>query len=187
MSAPARKFEPVTLEEFQAMDFGDRRAELIGGVVVVAQAFPASRHGQVIARLGARLMDAIDASGTNCAVEVGTGIDIRMETDFSLGPDLMVRCGGDAETPGEPVLVAEVLSPSNSAAEMMQKLRAYQAVETITDILVLMQDRAYVEHWSRRPGEPWGAPERLVDAEAVLSLARLDAAFPLSAVYRTPG
>ncbi|HYH22035.1 MAG TPA: Uma2 family endonuclease [Azospirillum sp.] len=187
MSVAARKIKPVTLEEFQAMDFGDRRAELIGGVVVVAQAFPTSRHGRVSARLAARLMDAIDRAALGCEVEVGTGLDIRLETDFSLGPDLMVRCGGDAETPGEPVLVAEVLSPSNTAAEMMQKLRAYQAVETITDILVLMQDHAYVEHWSRRPGEPWGAPERLFDAEAVLRVARLDAAIPLSAVYRTPG
>jgi len=175
---------PVTLEEFQAMDFGDRRAELIAGVVVVAPGFPPSRHGQLVALLGVCLSRAIDESGANCAVEVGTGLDIRLETDFSLGPDLMVRCDGDADTPGEPVLVAEVLSPSNTAAEMMQKLRAYQAVETITDILVLMQDRAYAEHWSRRPGEPWAAPERLVDADAVLRVARLDAAIPLSAVYR---
>lgn len=187
MSVAARKIEPVTLEEFQAMDFGDRRAELIDGVVVVAQAFPTSRHGQVIARLTIALGNSIDRAGLRCMVETGTGLDIRLESDFSLGPDLMVRCGADAETPGEPVLVAEVLSPSNTAAEMMQKLRAYQAVETITDILVLMQDRAYVEHWSRRPGDPWGAPERLVDAEAVLRVARLDATIPLSAVYRTPG
>ncbi|HYD70250.1 Uma2 family endonuclease [Azospirillum sp.] len=187
MSVAARKIEPVTLEEFQAMDFGDRRAELIGGVVVVGQAFPTSRHGQLIMTLGSQLLSAIDRAGLRCMVETGTGLDVRLETDFSLGPDLMVRCGGDAENPGEPVLVAEVLSPSNTAAEMMQKLRAYQAVETITDILVLMQDRAYVEHWSRSPGEPWAAPERLVDADAVLRVARLDAAIPLNAVYRTPG
>ena len=34
-------------------------------------------------------------------------------------------------------LVVEVLSPSNSATEMMKKLHAYQAVDSITDILLL--------------------------------------------------
>lgn len=182
MAEPARRNEPVTLEAFRGMAFGNRRAELIGGVVVVAHAFPSSRHGRVVASLSVALSNAIDSAGAECAVESGTGLDIRLEADFSLGPDVMVRCGED---PGDPVLVAKVLSPSNGAAEMLQKLRAYQSVESITDILILDQDRAYVEHWSRRPDEPWTAPERRLGLEASIRVARFDADVPLAALYRT--
>ena len=182
MADAARRIEPVTLEEFRAMDFGDRSAELIGGVVVVAQAFPSSRHGRITAGLTVALAQAIDRADADCAVESGTGLDVRLESDFSLGPDLMVRCGGE---PGEPVLVAEILSPSNTASEMLQKLRAYQAVESITDILILDQDRAYIEHWTRRPGQAWGAPERYMGIEAALNLPRFGTDIPLSAIYRT--
>ena len=181
MSDPARKLEPITLEEFDAMDFGDRRAELIDGEVVVAQAFPTARHGQVTLSLGAALLQAIRAAEADCRVETGTGIDIRLETDFRLGPDVMVRCG-DGE--GLPVLVVEVLSPSNSASEMLRKLRAYQALESITDILFLEQDEHYAQHWNRRPGEPWGAPAYLIGPEAVVRIARFGADISLAEIYR---
>lgn len=181
MSDPARKLEPITLEEFDAMDFGDRRVELIDGEVVVAQAFPSGRHGQVAASMVVALFQAIRAAEADCRVETGTGIDIRLDTDFRLGPDVMVRCG-DGE--GLPVLVVEVLSPSNSASEMLRKLRAYQAVESITDILFLEQDEHYAQHWSRRPGEPWGAPAYLIGADALVRIARFGAEIPLADVYR---
>lgn len=182
MADAARKIEPVTLEDFRAMEFGGRTAELIGGLVVVAQAFPSSRHGRVTAGLTVALAAAIEEAGADCAVESGTGLDIRLESDFSLGPDLMVRCGGD---PGEPVLVAEILSPSNTASEMLQKLRAYQSVESITDILILDQDRAYAEHWTRRPGQPWNVPERHLGTGASLRIGRFGVEVPLAVVYRT--
>ena len=181
MSDPARRIEPVTLEEFDAMDFGDRRVELIDGEIVVAQAFPTPRHGQVAMSIGAALLQAVRAAESDCRVETGTGIDVRLDTDFRLGPDVMVRCGdGD----GEPVLVVEVLSPSNSASEMLRKLRAYQAVASITDILFLEQDEHYAQHWSRSIGEPWGAPVYLIGPDAVVRVARFGAEVSLADIYR---
>lgn len=183
MANPARRIDPVTLEEFQAMSFGDRKAELIDGVITVAQAFPTSRHGEIAAAVGANLFNAIRNGRLPCRVEVGTGLPIRLDRDYHLGPDVMVRCGGSREIPGAPVLVVEVLSLSNGAAEMMKKLHAYQAVDSIADILFLEQDAHALEHWARDDRNAWTLAPRLAGPDAVLSLPRLAGEWRLVELY----
>lgn len=182
MGEAAARIDPVTIEEFAEMRFGDRRAELVDGVVIVAQSFPTSRHGAIAAGLAVALTGAIRAGRQPCRAEVGTGLPIRLDRDWLLGPDVTVRCGGDRQRPGEPVLVAEVLSPSNRPPEMDRKLRAYQAVPTLADILLVGQDEHRVEHWTRDADGVWTA--RIVEgAAATLRLARFDAAWSLEALY----
>lgn len=175
----------MSLEEFQAADFGvgDRPVELIDGFVVIAQAFPSFQHGRIANNLGRALSEAIERAGhEDCVAETGTGIDVRLDHDFSIGPDVLVRCEGGFEEAGVPVLVVEILSPSNSAADMLQKLRAYKSVPSITDILIFDQDRFYGQHHVRE-AEIWQKPIDLVGSEAVVRIARLNADVPLAAVY----
>jgi Uma2 family endonuclease len=183
MAGAAQRIDPVTLDEFQAMRFGDRKAELIDGVIVVAQAFPSSRHGQIAAAMTAHFFGAIRAGKLPCRTETGTGVEIRLERDYNLGPDVLVRCGTDRSAPGQPVLVVEVLSPSNSATELMKKLHAYQAVDSLTDILLVEQDAYAVEHWTRTQGGAWTLAPRLSGADAVLALPRFAAEWRLDDLY----
>ena len=183
MAEPAERIDPVSLEEFQAMHFGDRRAELIDGVIVVAQEFPTARHGAIAAALGANLYNAIRGGRLPCRVEVGTGIEIRQDRDWNLGPDVTVRCGGTCREPGQPTLVAEILSPSNRATELMRKLHAYQSVPSLTDILLIEQDAYRVEHWTRTERGSWTLAEPLSGPDAVLSLPRLGRAWRLEELY----
>lgn len=183
MAEPAQRIDPVSLEEFQAMRFGDRKAELIDGVIVVAQAFPTSRHGQIASAIGAHLFNAIRSGRLPCRSETGTGVEIRLERDYNLGPDVLIRCGSDRNAPGKPVLVVEVLSPSNSATELMKKLRAYQAVDGLTDILLVEQDAYAIERWTRDAGGAWTLAPRLSGADAVLALPRFAAEWRLDELY----
>lgn len=183
MAEPAQRIDPVSLEEFQAMRFGDRKAELIDGVIVVAQAFPTSRHGDIAGGILVALANAIRRGGMPCRAQTGTGLPIRLDRDYSLGPDVLVHCGGTREIPGTPVLVVEVLSPSNSATELMKKLRAYQAVDGLTDILLVEQDAYTVERWTRDAGSAWTLAPRLSGAAAVLALPRFAAEWRLDELY----
>lgn len=183
MADAAQRIDPVTLDEFQAMRFGDRKAELIDGVIVVAQAFPTSRHGQIAAGLTVAFASAIRAGKLPCRTETGTGVEIRLDRDYNLGPDVLVRCGGDRNAPGAPVLVVEVLSPSNSATEMMKKLHAYQAVDSLTDILLVEQDAYAAEHWTRTANGAWTLAPRLSGPDAVLALPRFGTEWRLEELY----
>lgn len=65
MADRARRIDPVSLEEFQVMDFGRRKAELIDGIVTVAQAFPTSRHADITVGVVVAFANAISA-GSVC-------------------------------------------------------------------------------------------------------------------------
>ena len=183
MANAAQRIDPVTLDEFQAMRFGDRKAELIDGVIVVAQAFPTSRHGDIAGGILVALANALRKGKLPCRAQTGAGIPIRLDRDYNLGPDVLVHCGGTRENPGLPVLVAEVLSPSNSATEMMKKLHAYQAVDSLTDILLVEQDAYAVEHWTLIAGGAWTLAPHRNGPDAVLALPRFGAEWRLEELY----
>lgn len=143
-----------TIEEFEKMDFGDLTAELIDGQIVVAQAYPSDQHGLITANLGYHLRLALDASRIDeCRPMSTSGVYIRgsehgLSNDNALGPDLTVRCLNEDST-WSPSVIVEVLSRSDAANQMADRLRAYKAVPTIQDILYLYQDRFYVLHHRR--------------------------------------
>ena len=80
------------------------------------------------------------------------GSDHGLPNDNALGPDLAVRCLNE-DGSWSPSVIVEVLSQSNSANEMADKLRAYKAVPTIQDILYLNQDKYYAVHHRRFDGQ----------------------------------
>lgn len=179
------RVDPVTVEEFEAMSFGDRKAELIDGIVVVAQAFPTSRHADIAGGIVTALNTALRAAGRPCRAQTGAGITVRQERDYRLGPDALVHCGGDRTQAGVPVLVVEILSPSNRPSDLTRKLDAYRSLETLTDILLVDQDRYRVEHWFREAGDGWSA--QLVEGEGtVLRLPAFAAAWTLPDFYGDP-
>ena len=61
MADAAQRIDPLPLEQFQAMNFGDRKAELIDGVIVIAHAVPTARHGAIAASIGAHFFNTIQA------------------------------------------------------------------------------------------------------------------------------
>lgn len=195
MAEPKRLIERRywTLAQFLDTDFtvqyGELPVELIDGLIVVDQAAPSRAHARLTAEIGRALGNAIERTGAPCFTE--TGSDIRMEgrffglrRDFVLIPDVQVRCGRNGGGDGDPLIVVEVLSPSNTAKEMLAKLRAYRTLRSVTDILIVFQDEVAVEHHHRQPDGGWHGPEDLMGPEAVLRIPRLDLEVPLATLYR---
>ena len=176
-----------TIEEFKEMDFGDVTAELIDGLIVIAQAFPSDQHGLITKNLGYHLRLALDASGNReCRPMSTSGVRIRgsdhgLPNDNDLGPDLAVRCLNE-DGSWSPSAIVEVLSLSNSANEMADKLRAYKAVPTIQDILYLNQDKYYAVHHRRSDGQ-WQVGVDLSGPDAEIIIERWNARIRLEDVY----
>jgi Uma2 family endonuclease len=178
MAEPARKL--VTVDEFLAFEGeGDRRYELVGGEIVM-MAPPLRAHGRLVARLAERLGAVLRRP---CAAEVEAGILLPWSGHDFYVADLAVSCApltGDERWCPEPVLIAEVLSPSTAALDRGVKLVAYRRLPSVRHVLLLASDRCAVEHYART-GPFW----RLFDLGPgeVLRLEDLGMEIPLDPLY----
>ncbi len=111
---------------------------------------------------------------------------MRLRTDTAvLYPDVVVACGdfdGAARTLDQAVLVAEVLSPSTEHRDRDPKWRAYQELPGLRHYLLVAQDAARVELFSR--GAAGWEPTVLAGLDAAIRLDGLDVELPLAEIYR---
>jgi len=76
-------------------------------------------------------------------------------------PDLSVICGKpsfhDAQKDAllNPKVIIEVLSPSTEKRDRSVKFQAYQQIESLTDYLLVSQDKPLVEHFARQDSGQW--------------------------------
>ena len=150
---------PMTVRDFEAFldaQTGGARWELVAGRVV-AMTDPNERHEKIASNLGARLTLAMDAIG--CHTYRG-GMGVRISDDPGGAdrprPDAVVRCGTVTERNfvTDPVVIAEVLSPSTMDYDRGEKSRFYKQLPTLRHIVLIYQDQMRVEHF-RRAGDVW--------------------------------
>jgi len=118
------------------------RCELLAGRLVVVQG-GSDRHDTVVTALYDRLAAPFRRSG--CRVYPHNR---RVVTPTGDGyyPDLVVRCGPRSHELYEaaPTWVVEVLSPSNTDADMHRKLRGYLSIPALQGYAVIDGDEAGV-------------------------------------------
>jgi len=126
--------------------------------------------------------------GTSCA---GFSNDMKVRVgDATLFayPDLTIYCGeptfhddhGDVLL--NPVVLFEVLSRSTEAYDRGEKFERYKMIETLKDYVLVSQDCARIEHFSRQTDGTWTLNE-VVGLEASLDLASINCRLPLAEVY----
>jgi len=103
-------------------------------------------------------------------------------------PDLAVSCtpqAADRPDLADPVLVVEILSPSNRA-DTWANVWAYTTMASVRDILVLHADAVAAEVLARLPDGAWPERPTLV-VEGALTLDSIGLRLTLSDLYaRTP-
>lgn len=195
MSAPVFTTHPMTVDEFLLWDDGtDARYELIDGIPVpkhavwvhgrpVAHAAPVNDHAAVVLNLGAELRAQVRAP---CRVYAGAGLRLPGRDDMWLEPDVQVSCA--KSPPGargvtDPVLLAEVLSPSTRRYDKDRKLAQYcSSLPSVEAVLQVEVDRPEIR-CVRRVGERWEI-EFLRGLDAAVVFPALGVTLPLAEVYR---
>lgn len=117
------------------------------------------------------------------------GVRLRVSPEQYRYPDVMALCGEpefDNENPPcllNPSVLAEVLSPSTQTIDRGDKIAEYRAIPTLTDYVIVAQDRIFVEHYVRQNSGQWMRTEYSQLDEALV-FAGLGVTMTLRQIYR---
>ena len=80
-----------------------------------------------------------------------------------------------------PIVVVEVLSPSTEAIDRGEKLDNYRLIPSLSDYLIVFQDRMRIEHYSRVSTDEWRLVTR--DGGDTISLTALGVEMNVDEIY----
>lgn len=176
--------EYLTVEE----DSGIKHEFLNGQVWAMSGGTPdhAAMAGNVLTLLNVQL------SGKRCRVFTS---DLRIRvvaTGLGTYPDVSVVCGhleldpedSKRHTVVNPRILVEVLSPSTEAYDRGEKLRHYQQIASVEEIVLVAYDRREVEVVRREPDGSWSR-HAARDGET-MHLSSVACELPVGEVYRDP-
>lgn len=180
---------PMTVAQFLAWDPPDNRMwQLVDGIPL-AMAPPGWRHqallGEIHGVIRAHLLDL----GSPCSSLPTPGIVTPKHADRNMRiPDLAVTCADPVndltDTPA-PVLVVEILSPSNQA-ETWINVWTYTTMPSLQEVIVFHATSVRADLMRRRKDSTWpDDPERVKDGDLVLQSIGLST--PLADLYRVTG
>jgi Uma2 family endonuclease len=196
MTATKKPVERVTVEEYLRAEraASERHVYLDGRVW--AMAGESLSHGRVCTNLTG--MFYLQLLGKRCEplskdTKVRSGPAGPWPTRSTKGlysyPDVVVVCGEPEflderqDVLTNPTVIVEVLSPSTEAFDRgakFERLRLWNS--TLTDYILVSQDRPLVEHFTRLPDESWRMTEhRRSDAARIVG--GIGVRLPLAEVY----
>jgi Uma2 family endonuclease len=185
-----------TVEEYLALERdAEERHEYFDGLIY-AMAGESPNHGAICVNL-TRIIST-QLLGTSCQVfskdmKVRSGPipKTRYTTKglFSY-PDLLVVCGElqfhdeHRDVLLNPTVIVEVLSPTTEAFDRGEKFQRYRMhIPTLTDYIVVSQNRAWIEHFARQDNGQWVIAASVIELPESLVIASIGCTLRLSDVY----
>jgi Uma2 family endonuclease len=170
----------MTREEYLAFDRASATKHEYWDGEIFAMSGGSREHSQLQANLSAVLVNAL--RDRPC---VALNSDMRVRVPASekyVYPDGIVVCGvlevedDDNDTLLNPSVVFEVLSDSTESFDRGRKFENYQTIASLTDYVLVAQDRVRVEHFKRRADGSWllrilGSSDKLTLEEAGCDLS----------------
>jgi len=174
----------MTVDEFLKWESGEGRYELVDGEPrAMAPASPI--HAYLQNELGSIIRNHLNAQQNGCKALANPGVVPNLLSDHNVRiTDLAVTCSpllpGQAVV-SDPVLVVEILSPSNQA-KTWANVWAYTNIPSVQEILILRSDRVGADLLRRSPSGQWPKrPVTMVGGE--LELESIGFRFDLSVLY----
>jgi Uma2 family endonuclease len=181
----------MTLDEFLDWDPDDGTGapyQLIDGEPV-AMAPARHHHAAIMTEIAALVRNHLLDRGSPCRILGRPGIvpRVRANRNFRI-PDLGVTCAppDNALMVPDPVLLIEILSPSNEA-ETRSNIWTYTTIPSVREIVAVRSTRMEAELLRRGADGNWPEEPEIVTGHATLTLASIDYSTVLSAFYRTTG
>ncbi len=175
----------LTIQEYLAHERqAETKSDYLDGETF-AMAGASREHNLVCGDIFGSLL--VQLRGSGCEVYTSE-MRVRTPDDLLTYPDVVVACGellfddSEVDTLLNPILIAEVLSPSTEAYDRLTKLEHYRRTPSIAEILLVAQDRPRIEHWVRGGDGRW-VVEDVQDLDATVELLSIQCTLPLKRVY----
>ena len=159
MSAEPAEKRSWTVEEYLSWErLQPTKHEFFEGEIF-AMAGATREHNLLVLNIGAELRNALRK--TPCEVYPS---DMRVKipaTGLYTYPDDVVVCGkaefedDKLDTLLNPKVLVEVLSESSEAYDRGKKFEQYRSIPSFTEHLLVAQDQALIEHYSRQADDAW--------------------------------
>ncbi|HEY0203544.1 MAG TPA: Uma2 family endonuclease [Acetobacteraceae bacterium] len=176
----------MSVDEFLAWNpGGEGMWQLVDGVPQ-AMAPPSTIHGAILNRLAQVIGSHLDAQNSPCVAIIEPGVVSHINASHNLRvPDLAVTCTElevRQSTLTDPVLIAEILSPSNQA-ETWNNVQAYATIASVREIVVLRSVFVGADIMRRHSDGTWPKePEQIRTDDLVLDSIGMRT--PLMDLYR---
>lgn len=117
--------------------------------------------------------------------------DMRVQikaTGLYTYPDVVVVCGKsqfedeDNDTLLNPTIIVEVLSKSTETDDRGRKFENYRTLDSLTEYVMIAQDRVHIEHYVRQPDSQWLLSEAK-DITNIIELPTIQCTLALADVY----
>ena len=152
----------------------------------VAMAPPSRTHGAIQSEVGRLLGTHLLDIGSSCTVLTTPGVAPHLHAGQNVRiPDLVVTCSPDSDERlvKDPVLVIEILSPSNPA-ETWANVWTYATIPSVREVLVLASLEIEAAVLRRMPDGSWPeSPTMIRSGDIALESIGYDG--PLIGFYRT--
>jgi Uma2 family endonuclease len=163
------------------------RWQLIDGTPqAMAPASP--KHGAIQAEAARTIGNHLAERLPACRVVTEAGVQPKVRANFNVRePDIAVTCaewGADAKVLPEPLLLIEILSPSNKA-ETWANVWSYVTIPSVAEILVLHTAEMRAELLRRDEAGNWPDNPAVLTPGDDVALASISFTAPLAAFYRT--
>lgn len=175
----------LTIEEYLAFErSSETRHDYFEGEIF-DMAGTSRRHSLISGNIFREIGNQIRGRRT-CEVH-SESLRVRTPKDLFTYPDVVVVCGepkfadSEFDTLLNPTVIVEVLSPSTAGYDRNTKSLAYRAIPSVTEYVLVAQERIFVEHLVRQP-EGWFLRE-LTSLEQILELRSIDCRLPLRDIY----
>ena len=175
-----------TADDFLRWNEGrEGKRDFVRGRIVEMMMNVSRNHAKLAAKLTSLLLCALDET----LYDIGTAdFSIRTVEGGIRYPDVFVdRAIGEGSDLAacEPVLLAEVLSPTSLARDFGEKVTDYTGLKSLAHYLILCQDEPRVWLFSRKEDGTFSRePDMLAGLDATLSLRDLGVTIALADLYR---
>lgn len=165
---------------------GERYEYSHGKIIPFTDEYTSDDHNQVVQNAADILKAHFYPQGCRVYTE-----NVRLVVD-SLDehrlPDVMVTCSErdkySKDAKREPVILAEVLSPSTSFTDLVEKAEIYKAISTLQAYLIINPAKIWVRIYQRNGNREWLPPGDVQDVKETVHLPQIPLSIPVSELYR---
>ena len=178
---------PMNVEQFLAWD-GDGhvgKLELVDGIVR-AMAPASATHAIIQLNIGSAINNHLRSRQSPC--RAGTEAPVIPPLGKRINaraPDVVVTCTppSDAGTFENPILIVEVMSPTNEA-DTWESIRALAGLVSLQEVLIVQSTSREAQIFRRDAEGAWPRDPETVDSGGTIRLSSIGLELPMSEAYR---